>query len=144
MIYPITCKVHQVQVLESELHSLNIKLDDINNQLNGKIGESPKHTIPNTLTLPVVENNSVGSGSNSIQSGSAGYGSISNCSNSERDCESLDNSEAIGEEHREYVNSDHFLIKATIRLRPRKVAKQTQSRKHLDVAKLKYPKTIWS
>jgi len=102
--------IHHVQVLESELHSLNIKLDDINNQLDGKIGESPKHTIPNTLTLPVVENNSVGSGSNSIQSGSAGYGSISNCSNSERDCESLDNSEAIGEEQREYVNSDHDLV----------------------------------
>ena len=40
------------------------------------------------------------------------------------------------------VNSDHYLVTATIKLKLRKVIKQSQSRKHLDVAKLKCPKTI--
>ena len=40
------------------------------------------------------------------------------------------------------INSDHYLVTATIKLKLRKVIKQSQSRKHLDVAKLKCPKTI--
>ena len=40
------------------------------------------------------------------------------------------------------VNSDHYLVTATIKLKLRKVAKQNQSRKHLDVAKLKCPNII--
>ena len=39
------------------------------------------------------------------------------------------------------VNSDHYLVTATIKLKLRKVVRQSQSRKHLDVAKLKCPKT---
>lgn len=38
------------------------------------------------------------------------------------------------------VNSDHYLVTATIKLKLRKVVKQSQSRKHLDVAKLNCPK----
>lgn len=39
------------------------------------------------------------------------------------------------------VNSDHYLLTAIIKLKLRKVAKQSQHRKHLDVAKLKCPNT---
>ena len=41
----------------------------------------------------MIENSSVGSGSTSIQSGSAGYGSMSNCSSSDRGSEGLDRNE---------------------------------------------------
>lgn len=39
------------------------------------------------------------------------------------------------------VNSDHYLLTAIIKLKLRKVAKQSQHRKHLDVAKLNCPNT---
>ena len=39
------------------------------------------------------------------------------------------------------VNSDHYLVTATIKLKPRKAAKPTQLRKHIDVAGLKCPPT---
>ena len=39
------------------------------------------------------------------------------------------------------AHSDHYLITATIKLKLRKVAKQSQHRKHLDVAQLKCPNT---
>jgi hypothetical protein len=41
----------------------------------------------------MTKNSSVESGSDSIQSGSAGYGTISNCSSSDRGSASLDNNE---------------------------------------------------
>ena len=39
------------------------------------------------------------------------------------------------------ANSDHYLLTAIIKLKLRKVAKQSQHRKHLDIAKLNCPKT---
>ena len=39
------------------------------------------------------------------------------------------------------ANGDHYLVTATIKLKLRKVAKHSQHRKHLDVAKLKCPET---
>ena len=39
------------------------------------------------------------------------------------------------------VNSDHYLVTVTIKLKLRKVEQQNQYRKQLDIAKLKCPKT---
>ena len=39
------------------------------------------------------------------------------------------------------VNSDHYLVTATIKLKLRKAEQQSQRRKQLDIAKLKCPKT---
>ena len=85
--------IHHLQVLESDLHALNSQLKDVNEKLEEKKGNSPLPAVSTHLTIPMAENSSVGSGSNSIQSGSAGYGTISNCSSSDRGSDSLDNSE---------------------------------------------------
>lgn len=39
------------------------------------------------------------------------------------------------------VNSDHHLVIASIRLKLRNVMQKSQQRRHLDIAKLKCPKT---
>ena len=85
--------IHHIQVLESDLHALNSELKDVNGKLEEKKGNSSHPAVSTHLTIPRIENSSAGSGSNSIQSGSAGYGTISNCSSSDRGSDSLDNSE---------------------------------------------------
>jgi len=78
----------KVQKLESELHSLNQDLTDVNQQLEQKnrLNKSPLIT-PRTISK-------IGSDSpGGSRSSSAGYGTISNYSGSDKDSESIENSE---------------------------------------------------
>ena len=82
--------IYHVQVLESDLHALNEQLKDVNHKLDEKAGKSQKPILQTPLTMNIRENSSQGSESQSQQSGSAGYGTISNCSSSDRGSDSLD------------------------------------------------------
>ena len=86
--------IYHVQVLESDLLALNSKLKDLDDKLEEKKGESSKPASTTPLTIHLIENSPGGSRSDSIQSSSVGYGTISNCSSSDRDSDSLENSEA--------------------------------------------------
>ena len=76
----------KVQYLESELHSQNLLLNDVIYQLEQKAGSqklpmTPTQTVPKTI-LDSPEGS---------RSSSAGYGTISSSSNSDRDSDSFDN-----------------------------------------------------
>ena len=60
----------------------------------------------------MAENSSVGSGSNSIQSGSAGYGTISNYSSSDRGSDSLDNNELKTGLHEDFRDESFAVVVA--------------------------------
>lgn len=90
--------IHHLQVLESDLHALNTQLKDVNDKLDEKSGKSPKHTQQAPVTINITENISLASD----KSGSAGYGTISNCSSSDRGSDSMENVEERVVEHDEY------------------------------------------
>ena len=98
--------IYQVQVLESDLHALNSQLKEINFTLEEKKGESPKPALTNPLTINRIENSPGGSRSHSIQSGSAGYGTISNYSSSDKDSDSLEKRELKLEVHEDYSDEN--------------------------------------
>jgi hypothetical protein len=85
--------IHHIQVLESDLHALNSQLKDVIDQLKEKKGNSPQPSVSTHLTIPMAEKSSAGSGSKFLQSDSAGYGTISNYSSSDRGSEGFDNKE---------------------------------------------------
>ena len=75
----------KVQKLESELHSLNLELSDVNYQLEQK--KSPqKSPLISPRTIHKIVSDSPGGS----RSSSAGYGTISNYSSSDRDSDSLE------------------------------------------------------
>ena len=95
--------IYHVQVLESDLHALNEQLKDVNHKLDEKAGKSQKPILQTHLTMNIRENTSQGSESQSQQSGSAGYGTISNCdSTSDRGSDSLENGEATIVKHDDF------------------------------------------
>lgn len=73
---------HRVQVLESELHSVSQELEEVNRSLEERRGGGRRSPHPPPLS-PLVTG-SPASRSSSLQSGSAGYGTISNYSSSEK------------------------------------------------------------
>ena len=78
----------KVQYLESELHSQNLLLDDVTYQLEQKAG-SQKSPMSSPQNIPkTVRYSPEGS-----RSSSAGYGTISSSSNSDRDSDTFDNCE---------------------------------------------------
>ena len=97
--------IHHIQVLESDLHALNSQLKDVNDKLEEKSGKSPKHAAQAPITINITEHISGASESNSIQSGSAGYGTISNCSSSDRGSDSLENGEVHEDCHDDNITT---------------------------------------
>merc|ERR1712029_415567 len=112
-----------VQVLESDLHALNIQLKDLNIKLEDKKSESiyiPRYSSyigsPNNsnngstqfVNAPIVINridcSPLTRRSSSIQSGSVGYGTTSNC-----DSDSIENSEKgnMGVDDHDFIEHDN-------------------------------------
>ena len=90
----------KVQKLESELHSLNLQLSDVNYQLEQK--KSPqKSPLISPRTIHTIVSDSPGGS----RSSSAGYGTISNYSSSDRDSDSAENSQLKLEEHDEDIDT---------------------------------------
>ena len=78
----------KVQKLESELHSHSILLSNVNYKLEGKQGlHKSAQTAPQPAPKIILES------PEGSRSSSAGYGTISNYSNSDRDSDSLENSD---------------------------------------------------
>jgi len=75
--------IYQVQVQESDLHALNTQMKNLNYKMEEKTGESPRPSFNTPLTIQRIDHSPGGNRSNSIQSSSAGYGTISNCSSSD-------------------------------------------------------------
>jgi len=100
--------IYNVQVLESDLHAVNIQLKDLNNKLEDKKSEtaySPRYSsigspnnsnsnnngspgINTPITIQRIDYSPMTRRSSSIQSGSVGYGTTSNC-----DSDSIENSD---------------------------------------------------
>jgi len=117
--------IYNVQVLESDLHALNIQLKDLNNKLEDKKSDtlySPRYSSyigsPNNgglngssqfVNAPIVINridySPLTRRSSSIQSGSVGYGTTSNC-----DSDSIENSDKgnIGVDENDFIEDDNI------------------------------------
>lgn len=114
--------IYNVQVLESDLHALNIQIKDLNSKLEDKKSDticSPRYSTyissPNSsanngtqfVNAPIVINkidySPMTRRSSSIQSGSVGYGTTSNC-----DSDSIENSEKgnMGVDENDFIEDD--------------------------------------
>ena len=78
----------KVQKLESELNSHSILLDNVNHQLEQKHGILNSGQIGQQPVPKIIMDSPEGS-----RTSSAGYGTISNYSNSDRDSDSLEDSD---------------------------------------------------
>jgi len=114
--------IYNVQVLESDLHALNIQIKDLDSKLEDKKSDSiysPRYSTyissPNNsanngtqfVNAPIVINkidySPMTRRSSSIQSGSVGYGTTSNC-----DSDSIENSEKgnMGVDENDFIEDD--------------------------------------
>merc|ERR1711902_106340 len=117
--------IYNVQVLESDLHAVNIQLKDLNNKLEDKKSEtaySPRYSsigspnnsnsnnngspgINTPITIQRIDYSPMTRRSSSIQSGSVGYGTTSNC-----DSDSIENSDKgnIGVDENDFIEDDNI------------------------------------
>merc|ERR1712066_366040 len=115
--------IYNVQVLESDLHAVNIQLKDLNHKLDDKkveggTGYSPRYSSigsPNSsnnngspgintpITIQRIDYSPMTRRSSSIQSGSVGYGTTSNC-----DSDSIENSDKgnMGVDENDFIEED--------------------------------------
>merc|ERR1712156_272314 len=114
--------IYNVQVLESDLHALNIQIKDLNSKLEDKKTDSlysPRYSTyigsPNTngnngtqfVNAPIViqriDYSPMTRRSSSIQSGSVGYGTTSNC-----DSDSIETSDKgnIGVDENDFIEDN--------------------------------------
>ena len=94
--------ISHMKVLESDLNAFKTQLRDKNYKQKDNKGESPKSYLTTPLTIRKIENSPGGSRSNSIQSD---YMTISNYSSSDRDSDSLENSELKLGEHEDFIDT---------------------------------------